>query len=100
MFNSNGRGRSDLILSSDFVLDEIKMARNGVTLLMLCLCKLLPTLANSQQCSQIGLLNGLIFPEYSRGPVEHALHWSKAQSKLSQLEGAWSTGTPHISSTV
>ena len=26
-------------------------------------------------------LNHLVFPEYSRGEMEHALHWSKAQSK-------------------
>lgn len=34
-----------------------------------------------EQCPILNL-NGLVFPGYSRRPVEHALHWSKAQSKL------------------
>lgn len=35
-----------------------------------------------EQCPILNL-NGLVFPEYSRRPVEHALHWSKAQSNIS-----------------
>ena len=47
----------------------------GAGLLML----LLLNEVYGQQCGRI--TTGVIFPEYSRGPVEHALHWSKAQSK-------------------
>ena len=33
------------------------------------------------QCNPLLNLGGLVFPEYSRRSVEHALHWSKAQSE-------------------
>lgn len=37
--------------------------------------------ANSYEKCPLLNLNGLVFPDYSSRPVEHALHWSKAQSK-------------------
>lgn len=48
-------------------------------ILALCLPAVLGDTA--ELCNPV--FNGLVFPEYSRRTVEHALHWSKAQSKYS-----------------
>ena len=34
-----------------------------------------------EQCTPSLNLGGLVFSDYTRRPVEHALHWSKAQSE-------------------
>ena len=36
-----------------------------------------------EQCTPSLNLGGLVFSDYTRRPVEHALHWSKAQSGCS-----------------
>ena len=39
---------------------------------------------NPEQCHMY--YGGLVFPEGSRRPVEHGLHWSKTQSRVGVAE--------------
>ena len=67
-----------------------------VVLLLACLCATAASALsqNDEQCHVY--YGGLVFPEGTRRPIEHGLHWSKTQSKRARARMAGRSLLIHV----
>ena len=71
------------LLSNSNMADFMKGNLTSLSIYLLIFLRFISaeTSISYEQCTPSLNLGGLVFSDYTRRPVEHALHWSKAQSE-------------------